>query len=802
MEFFQVYHRKRKRDQSERPKLSHSSKNFIDSVFEKKITYSQSRLEVPTLNKGLEEKWNIPEYMEMKERLNTLKTNLNDKDMITWHDHTRNVNLAGKIGPEIRQQLRPELCTQAWCKFYEIASTFLEINTHRPFCSVHLCEAPGAFVTSLNQYLFTQGFQSEWQWLASTLNPYYEGNNIAQMIDEDRFIKFTYGNWYFGEDNTGNLMSEKNLSGLMSKLKDDQVDLVTADGSVDCQFNPAEQENVVSRLQHCEVIAGLHILRPGGMLVVKMFTLLECTSVCLMYLLSSLFEELTVFKPCTSKGGNSEVYVVGKGYKGRQSCNTLLEQLVPLYFGENEPKGCLFPLSAIPKSFLYQHTKCVQFFIECQMSAIQRNLDLFKVMTSEERSNLEAEKDYCVECFFNKYDVRPLNGGWKIMKLPKNHRLKVQGKRREFADKAKLEGKFIGSFQERQELLLLPWKQKVVTMETYEEEVEREDNSLWIQNSRGPLTDDLVWAYQPVTGASVEKIESSKFCPGFYLAQTQEVIKNVQCLSSIPNPPEEFAKTVAKKLIAIVVSCLQYHSGVTFDDEQQRKTCNNGLSESIDSIQTVETDLNEKTDVDMELKPGFVCELYSISPDEEYKSTILMDVVTKTSTSRHIQPVPRVLTLVACSSKVTPNFEVKDCSQMLKTVIHILQTVKEGDTVLIEMGTCLTRFTAGLVYILYKSFIEVGFVHNHGLLLQRHLVCIKYQSCPIGMQEYLGRLGHSFETDQSDQSESILEILPVMDILEDDDFCEFLKITNTNLLQSFVTTVVQREKQLLKSDAE
>jgi cap2 methyltransferase len=41
-----------------------------------------------------------------------------------------------------------------------------------------------------------------------------------------------------------------------------------------------------------------------------MFTLFECESVCLLFLLNSIFAAVDVFKPATSKEGNSEVYVI------------------------------------------------------------------------------------------------------------------------------------------------------------------------------------------------------------------------------------------------------------------------------------------------------------------------------------------------------------------------------------------------------------------------------------------------------------------------------------------------------------
>ena len=101
--------------------------------------------------------WEIQDYMDMKSKMNELKCSLNDKDVIQWHIHTKRVNPARKIVLRILRSFRPDFCTQAWCKFYEIAYNYIRIDTCMPYFSVHLCEAPGAFIASLNHYLHTNG---------------------------------------------------------------------------------------------------------------------------------------------------------------------------------------------------------------------------------------------------------------------------------------------------------------------------------------------------------------------------------------------------------------------------------------------------------------------------------------------------------------------------------------------------------------------------------------------------------------------------------------------------------------------
>jgi 23S rRNA methylase len=72
----------------------------------------------------------------------------------------------------------------------------------------------------------------------------------------------------------------------------------------------------------------------GGSFLLKMFTMYEHETVCLMYLLCCAFNRVHVFKPATSKEGNSEVYVVCLEYKGRGIMEPWLE-VFRKHFGKN-----------------------------------------------------------------------------------------------------------------------------------------------------------------------------------------------------------------------------------------------------------------------------------------------------------------------------------------------------------------------------------------------------------------------------------------------------------------------------------
>lgn len=163
---------------------------------------------------------------EMKDELNYTKSLLNDYDIVVWQSHTNFTNICSNLAWECKRKLNAELCTKAWLKFCTIINTFDVIKQQNETCgeqgltSVHLCEAPGAFVTCLNHHLVTKFPHIKWNWMATTLNPYYDGNCTTAMIDDDRFMKNTLSNWNFGADFTGDIMSIKNLENLKEHCRE------------------------------------------------------------------------------------------------------------------------------------------------------------------------------------------------------------------------------------------------------------------------------------------------------------------------------------------------------------------------------------------------------------------------------------------------------------------------------------------------------------------------------------------------------------------------------------------------------
>lgn len=205
--------------------------------------------------------WDVEYLNHLKDKLNSVKHQLDDKDLSEWSRHTSVTDASAWIRQEIQSKIipEPELLTRAWVKMHEILSSFsiIETGTGSTIRALLLCEAPGAFVSAVNHFIQDKVNGSEgiaenvrplFEWTATSLNPYHECSDAqSSAITDDSLIKFTLKNWFFGDDGTGNILSQSFMSSLQKLIqKDGQFDLVTGDGGI-CFVN--DPENQVSPIQ-------------------------------------------------------------------------------------------------------------------------------------------------------------------------------------------------------------------------------------------------------------------------------------------------------------------------------------------------------------------------------------------------------------------------------------------------------------------------------------------------------------------------------------------------------------------------
>lgn len=244
--------------------------------------------------------------------------------------------------------------------------------------SFHMAEAPGAFVAALNHWL-DDAARSRWEWRAETLR--------SGLQDAYGLIAAGGARWLWGEDGTGDLNRLPNLRHFARLFADDKRSLVTSD----CGAEPTTEQGFVDQerdgalLLWKQLLLALDILAEGGTLVLKVFTLFEASSIGQLYLLANCFDKLHVCKPAASRGQNSELYIVARGYRPLSAtfaANWL--DLVPLV--------ARFPplFRAVPRMFGDRAAHIALWFAEQQRAALEQQLDRLRQYAHDKRDVLDG----------------------------------------------------------------------------------------------------------------------------------------------------------------------------------------------------------------------------------------------------------------------------------------------------------------------------------------------------------------------------------------------------------------------------
>ncbi|XP_066099258.1 cap-specific mRNA (nucleoside-2'-O-)-methyltransferase 2 [Saccopteryx bilineata] len=757
-----------------KPPLSSSPETFspdvvadIFELFAKNFSYI----------KPLNDEWQLPDpseiftcdhtefnaFRDLKNSLNEVKNLLSDKKLDEWHEHTAFTNKAGKIISHVRKSVNAELCTQAWCKFHEILCSFpiipQEAFQNGQLNSLHLCEAPGAFIASLNHYLKSRPFPCDWNWVANTLNPYHEANDNLMMIMDDRLIANTLHWWYFGPDNTGDIMSLKYLTGLQNFISNmATVHLITADGSFDCQGNPGEQEALVSSLHYCEVVTALTTLGNGGSFVLKMFTLFEHCSINLMYLLNCSFDQVYVFKPATSKAGNSEVYVICLHYKGREVIHPLLSKMV-LHFGTEMTRKALFPHHVIPESFLKRHEECCVFFYKYQQETISENIRLFQCMGKGEKARLNNLRDYAVHYFMQKLELKPLSrNNWLVKKsnIGCSTNTKWFGQR----------NRYFKTYNERKMLETLSWKDKVVKgyFNSWAEEhtAYHPGQSSLLEGTASNLEYHLWYVLE---GKKLPKVKCSPFCDGDILKALNEAIEK-----SLGGALSLVSKFRLKQ--QNYCSCHVFSEELIFSE----------LFSLIKCLQDEQV---------VQLSNQIKCLLVGFPTLPDIKMCVPLEVQLLQSAE-----------LLAYTCSLLHDGDPAYQHLFLDCLLHSLQELSTGDVMILPVLSCFTRFMAGLMFVLHSCFRLITFscpTSSEPLKTCAVLLCVGYQDLPNPVFQYLQNVNELLSSLLSSNApQQVLQFVP-MEVLLKGTLLDFLWDMNAAIAKRHLHLIIQGEREEISS---
>lgn len=223
----------------------------------------------------------------------------------------------------------------AVCKYQPISRSFfklieifycVQLNKtieNKTINTMHLAEAPGGFIEAIHYYakqnnthidscvgLSLHGVKSN----TPSWNTYYMNTLRNTTIEQ-------------GVNNC-DLTNFDNYLYIINKYQP-MYDIITADGGFDfsCDFN--NQETLSQPLLISEMLYAVSLQKPGGMFILKMFDCFTKLSAEIIYILSSFYDKIYIYKPNTSRPANSEKYIICKNFKYHEKARNDLIAIIP-----------------------------------------------------------------------------------------------------------------------------------------------------------------------------------------------------------------------------------------------------------------------------------------------------------------------------------------------------------------------------------------------------------------------------------------------------------------------------------------
>ena len=180
-------------------------------------------------------------------------------------------------------------------------------GTGKIFTFVDIAGAPGG----MSEYLLWR--HPEGRGLGISLK---SGGGLGWNMEKLDRKRFTIDYGVAGDGDLYNTANIRSFAALTRKKLGTGVDLAVADGGFDFQGSENEQEVLIARLLLCQAATAVLSLAPSGSFVMKIFDVTRLITVQVLQLLADMFETMGVFKPISSRPGNSERYVVCRGFRG------------------------------------------------------------------------------------------------------------------------------------------------------------------------------------------------------------------------------------------------------------------------------------------------------------------------------------------------------------------------------------------------------------------------------------------------------------------------------------------------------
>jgi hypothetical protein len=301
--------------------------------------------------------------------------------------------------------------SRSYFKMVEIWD-YLDLNTYlKPMVerdggvvSSHAAEGPGGFIEAIT----VRSDVNTWTYKGgSAITLRSEARNVPGWRKAARFLQTNPQiTIHDGKDGTGNILNVENQDAFIVHVRErfpNGTHIYTADGGFDFSSDFNAQEDSVFPLLLAEILLGLQTLCKGGCLVIKCFDTTEQPTLDLIWLMSRAFTEWGICKPQTSRAGNAERYLLGKGFLGTDATADILSILKSYQAAAVFDIPILQPITNPQYKYLLQVCMTIQEQIEhLELNVIRETLELIKhsdppTIKKLVRGNVLRSIDWCAK---------------------------------------------------------------------------------------------------------------------------------------------------------------------------------------------------------------------------------------------------------------------------------------------------------------------------------------------------------------------------------------------------------------------
>lgn len=263
---------------------------------------------------------------------------------------------------------RVQCINRAYFKCAELC----QMVTVSPRTMVHLCEAPGGFAE------FCSARYAEAEAAAFSLQS-------AGCIAFSPVVKCARS----GVPNEGDICNGNVLRHIKDLFREG-VDLVTADGGVQVEKQDIDvEEQVCTKLFLAQVVTTLSIQRVGGSCVIKFFEGATKATIDIVKVMGLFYERVEVTKPRTSRGTNSERYLVCNGFRKNDEAIKALQEI----YDTMETSDRLYLSSVVDEELTSDDLQPFQKLASAQVEAIRLLISSTKTQNLDRIATLRKEDE-------------------------------------------------------------------------------------------------------------------------------------------------------------------------------------------------------------------------------------------------------------------------------------------------------------------------------------------------------------------------------------------------------------------------